>query len=106
DYWYPVRQKERKTRQEAVRMNTENQIEAVLLCVYAGILAGFLYEPFGIVRLSVKNAAVRIAADILFGVAAAALFLLVAAAWSLPDFRAYMPAAVLAGFLLYTESLH
>ena len=44
-------------------MNTENQVAIVLLCIYAGILAGILYEPFGMLRLSVKNAAVRIAAD-------------------------------------------
>lgn len=87
-------------------MNIENQPYAFLVCVLIGATAGVLYEPFGFVHAFIRNRFVRGAADVLFSVAAAVLFLSLSVAFGLPDLRAYMLVAFALGFFVYIESLH
>ena len=82
------------------------QLYAFAVCALAGACGGVLYEGVAALRFFVKNASARIAADILFFLAFAAVFVLLAAAFYLPDLRFYMFAACAFGFLLYRKSLH
>lgn len=87
-------------------MNGGNQIFIFLACMLSGVLAGFLYEADCLFCGAIKKKAARTAADILFFIGFAAIFVFVATAFRFPDYRLYMYIGALLGFVLYLESLH
>ena len=84
------------------------QIYAVSACLLAGIAAGLCCEPFAAVSALTRERAraVSVLSDILYGVAAAAAFVCIATAFSLPDLRFYMLFFCGLGFLLWNRSFH
>lgn len=84
------------------------QIYAVSACLLAGIAAGLFCEPFAAVSALTRERAraVSVLSDILYGVAAAAAFVCIATAFSLPDLRFYMLFFCGLGFLLWNRSFH
>lgn len=87
-------------------MNDENQIFIFLACMLSGVIAGLFYEADCLFCRAVKRKTARTAADILFFIGFAAVFVLIATAFRLPDYRFYMFIGALLGFALYLESLH
>lgn len=84
------------------------QLYAVSACLLAGIAAGLLCEPLVAVSAVCKGRSkvCTMISDLLCGGVAAAVFVCVSAAFSLPDLRVYMFFFCGLGFLLWNRSFH
>ncbi len=82
------------------------QFHAFLLCAACGIVGGLLYDVLFCLVYPFKKRPVRIAADILFCVLFAEIYLLFSTLASLPPFRFYLFFGLCFGLFLHKKSLH
>ncbi len=84
----------------------KEQIFCILVCALFGVSGGALYDVFSLPYRATRLRALRCISDALFCVGFGILFLLLSVRLRLPDLRAYMFFAILAGFFLYLKSFH
>ena len=86
-----------------------SQFYIFLLCAAAGAAGGVLYDCLSLLRAPAflrKFRAVRWGTDALFCILFTVGFLALSAAFLFPPLRFYMCLGILAGFGLYSKSLH
>lgn len=92
------------------------QIYIFLLCLACGVASGFAYDFLYLIRRAAAGAPavktkkreiiVTAVCDVIYALVLSALFVACSVAFSFPDVRLYMFAAVFSGALLYIKSLH
>lgn len=82
------------------------QFHAFLLCAACGIAGGLLYDVFFCLVYPFKKRPIRIAADVLFCLLFAGIYLLFSTLAHLPPFRSYLFVGLCLGFFLHRKSLH
>lgn len=82
------------------------QIYAAAVCALTGAAGGVLYECVSVFRFFVKNKIAGAAADVVFFILFALVFVWARTFFCIPAFRIYMLAFAAFGFLLYRKSLH
>lgn len=77
-------------------------------CVLVGAAGGVLYDVLYPLKLLIRKKAAKfvVAFDAIFFVLFAGLYVFASVAFAFPDFRGYMFAGCMLGFLLYLKSFH
>lgn len=85
---------------------SERQIYYFSECVFVGIICGLIYLPFFVVRSMSRKRAVGIITDVLFAAPCCFVYSKAVLFFDFPNFRLYMIAGVILGFLLENSSFN
>lgn len=85
---------------------TANQIFEFLVCIYAGLLSGIIYDIFYAIKQFCGGKKFDIILDIVFFVVFALIYIFVSFIFEFPVFRLYMFLSAQLGLLMYIKSFH
>lgn len=85
---------------------TANQIFIFLVCIYAGLLSGVIYDIFFFIKKFCGGQIFDIVLDVLFFVIFAVIYIFISFIFEFPVFRLYMFLAAQLGLLMYIKSFH
>lgn len=85
---------------------TANQIFIFLVCIYAGLLSGIIYDVIYLTKHFAGGKVLNIVLDIVFFVIFALIYIFVSLLFSFPAFRLYMFLAAQLGLFMYVKSFH
>jgi hypothetical protein len=85
---------------------TANQIFIFLVCIYAGLLSGIVYDFLYVLKLAVGGKWMNIILDIVFFIIFALIYIFVSFLFEFPIFRLYMFFATQLGLFMYIKSFH
>jgi len=85
---------------------TANQIFIFLVCIYAGLISGVVYDVLYVLKLAAGGKWTNIILDIIFFIIFSCIYIFVSFLFEFPVFRFYMFFAAQLGLFMYIKSFH